>query len=246
VRLSPVGTAATTGLLHQHQMMIVIIEQLEEWRLAGKQKYSENTCHSATLSTTNPTWPDRGSNPGRRCVKPATNRLSYGAAASTFIKSQISNITYFWWHSFQPAMISFFTTLLVLAVVCCMINGRIPQYCQHVPTEYSFLQVPSWIQRQYTRVLRPEGRKLMHIQTTGHVGTIRGLVQRTNSGRIMLDLSTPTEILDRRLNWPHSRFVLSIRETMQNWHALIEAKCIPRQNRFTVWHDTETWGYTYQ
>jgi hypothetical protein len=25
-----------------------------------------------------PTWPDLGSNPGRRCVKPATNRLSYG------------------------------------------------------------------------------------------------------------------------------------------------------------------------
>jgi hypothetical protein len=34
----------------------------------------------ATLSTTNPTWPDPGSNPGRRGEKPATNRLSYGAA----------------------------------------------------------------------------------------------------------------------------------------------------------------------
>jgi hypothetical protein len=32
------------------------------------------------LSTTNPTWPDPGSNPGRRGGKPATNRLSYGAA----------------------------------------------------------------------------------------------------------------------------------------------------------------------
>jgi hypothetical protein len=35
---------------------------------------------SATLSTTNPIWPDPGSNPGRRGGKPATNRLSYGAA----------------------------------------------------------------------------------------------------------------------------------------------------------------------
>jgi hypothetical protein len=30
--------------------------------------------------TTNPTCPDPGSNPGRRGGKPATNRLSYGAA----------------------------------------------------------------------------------------------------------------------------------------------------------------------
>jgi hypothetical protein len=32
------------------------------------------------LSTTNPTWPDPGSNLSRRGGKPATNRLSYGAA----------------------------------------------------------------------------------------------------------------------------------------------------------------------
>jgi hypothetical protein len=32
------------------------------------------------MSTTNPTWPDTGSNPGRRDGKPATNSLSYGAA----------------------------------------------------------------------------------------------------------------------------------------------------------------------
>jgi hypothetical protein len=46
----------------------------------GKPKYSEKTCPSATLPTTNPTWSDPGSNPGRRGGKPATNRLSYGAA----------------------------------------------------------------------------------------------------------------------------------------------------------------------
>jgi hypothetical protein len=32
----------------------------------GKPKYSRKTCPDATLSTTNPTWPDPGSNPGRR------------------------------------------------------------------------------------------------------------------------------------------------------------------------------------
>jgi hypothetical protein len=49
-----------------------------EWQ--GKLKYSEKTCPDATLSTTNPTWPVPGLNPGRRGGKPATNRFSYGAA----------------------------------------------------------------------------------------------------------------------------------------------------------------------
>jgi hypothetical protein len=48
----------------------------------GNPKYSEKTCPGATLSTTNPTWPDPASNPGRRGGKPATNRLSYGVAVS--------------------------------------------------------------------------------------------------------------------------------------------------------------------
>jgi hypothetical protein len=52
----------------------------EDWQ--RKPKYSEKTRPRATLSTTNPTWPDPGSNAGRRCGKPATNRLSYGAAIS--------------------------------------------------------------------------------------------------------------------------------------------------------------------
>jgi hypothetical protein len=54
----------------------------EDWQ--GKPKYS-----SATLFTTNPTWADPGSNQGRRGEKPATNRLSYGAA-------RISNLDLIW------------------------------------------------------------------------------------------------------------------------------------------------------
>jgi hypothetical protein len=42
----------------------------------GKPKYSEKTCPITTFSTTNPTWPDPGLNPGRRRGKPATNRLN--------------------------------------------------------------------------------------------------------------------------------------------------------------------------
>jgi hypothetical protein len=54
----------------------------EDWQ--GKPKYSKKTCPSATLSTTNPTWADPGSNPGRRGGKPATNCLSYGAASPAY------------------------------------------------------------------------------------------------------------------------------------------------------------------
>jgi hypothetical protein len=50
----------------------------EDWQ--GKPKYSEKTCPSATLSTTNTIWLDSGLNPDRRGEKPATNRFSYGAA----------------------------------------------------------------------------------------------------------------------------------------------------------------------
>jgi hypothetical protein len=49
-----------------------------EWQ--EMPKYSEKTCPDATLSTTNPTWPDPGLNPGRRGGNPATNRFSYGSA----------------------------------------------------------------------------------------------------------------------------------------------------------------------
>jgi hypothetical protein len=37
-------------------------------------------CPSASLSTTNPTWTDPGSNPGLRGERPASNRLSHGTA----------------------------------------------------------------------------------------------------------------------------------------------------------------------
>jgi hypothetical protein len=46
-----------------------------------RQKYSEKTCPSAVLSTTDPKLCYLDSNPGRRGGKPATNRLSYDIAA---------------------------------------------------------------------------------------------------------------------------------------------------------------------
>jgi hypothetical protein len=48
----------------------------------GKPTIRRQTCPSATLSTTNVTWTDPGSNPGLRGERPATNRLSHGTALS--------------------------------------------------------------------------------------------------------------------------------------------------------------------
>jgi hypothetical protein len=64
--------------------MMVIVEQLVEWRLAGETDVLGENLPSTTLSTTNPTWPEPGSTPGRRGGKPALNRLSYGAAHEVF------------------------------------------------------------------------------------------------------------------------------------------------------------------
>jgi hypothetical protein len=44
------------------------------------------TCPSAILSTTNPTWTDPGLNPGLRGETPATNRLSHGTAMYPYIR----------------------------------------------------------------------------------------------------------------------------------------------------------------
>jgi hypothetical protein len=56
------GTEVTTGLLWSNWRNV--------WQ--GKLKYSEKTCISAYLSTTNPTWPDLGCH----VMKPVTNYLS--------------------------------------------------------------------------------------------------------------------------------------------------------------------------
>jgi hypothetical protein len=59
------------------------LEQLVEWIWQGKPKYSEETCAGATLSTTKSHMTTRSRTPDRSGGKPATNRLSYGAALLT-------------------------------------------------------------------------------------------------------------------------------------------------------------------
>jgi hypothetical protein len=47
-------------------------------KLTENRSTRGETSLSATLSTTNPTWTDPGSNSGLRGEKPATDRLSHG------------------------------------------------------------------------------------------------------------------------------------------------------------------------
>jgi hypothetical protein len=70
-------------------------------KLTGENRSTRGkTCPSATLSTTNPTWTDPGSNPGVRVGRPATNRLSHGTAGeevriTTLRNQSLKKITFF-------------------------------------------------------------------------------------------------------------------------------------------------------
>jgi hypothetical protein len=72
------------------------VEQSVEW-LTGKSKYSQKTCPSAILSTTNSTWPDTGLNTASRGRKPATNHQSYGTASAYVLENIISQ-QWLRWH----------------------------------------------------------------------------------------------------------------------------------------------------
>jgi hypothetical protein len=80
VGLSPLSTSATTWTIvpapDDRWCWMWSSRWNENWQ--GKPKYSENPAPRVTLFTTNPTWPDLGSDPGHRCGNSATNRLSYG------------------------------------------------------------------------------------------------------------------------------------------------------------------------
>jgi hypothetical protein len=66
----------------------MIVEKQMECRLAGDTEVlGENLLQRHFCPSQNPTWPDLGLNPGRRGGKPATNRLSYGAALSLRLPS---------------------------------------------------------------------------------------------------------------------------------------------------------------
>jgi hypothetical protein len=78
-----IGTAATPGLLCQPRVILkMIVEKQMECRLARETKVlGENLPQRHFCPSQNPTWPD----PGRRDGKPASNRLSYGAAITNLL-----------------------------------------------------------------------------------------------------------------------------------------------------------------
>jgi hypothetical protein len=77
-----IGTGATPGLLCQPRVIVkMFVEKQMECRLAGETEVlAENLPQRHFCPSQNATWPDQSLNPGRRGGKPATTRLSYGAA----------------------------------------------------------------------------------------------------------------------------------------------------------------------
>jgi hypothetical protein len=62
-------------------------------KLTGENRSTrEKTCPSSSLSTTNPTWIDPGSNLGLRGERPATNRLSHGTTLVPVYQQAMCNI----------------------------------------------------------------------------------------------------------------------------------------------------------
>jgi hypothetical protein len=87
VRLSPLGTSATVGLLYQPRM----IDDDDDYGAVGGMRIGRVNRSTRRKPAPMPLCPpqiphDLGSNPGRRSRKPATNRLSYGTAENLLLK----------------------------------------------------------------------------------------------------------------------------------------------------------------
>jgi hypothetical protein len=80
VRLSPLGTSATVGLLYQPRMIDDDDYGAVGGMRIGRENRSTRRKHAPVPLCTPQIPHDLGSNPGRRGGKPASNRLSYGTA----------------------------------------------------------------------------------------------------------------------------------------------------------------------
>jgi hypothetical protein len=109
----------------------------EDWQ--GKPKYSEKTCPSAILSTTNPTWRDPCANTGRRGGKPVTNRLSYGAA----LGGRFPNLRLFILPHISLWFLGSYVTVLKQKLNCLAICVIATKFCF---TGCSFVVLPSFEQ----------------------------------------------------------------------------------------------------
>jgi hypothetical protein len=75
--------------------MIWVWRATVEWYIDRENRRTRRqTCPSATLSATNPTWIDLGANPGLRGEKPATNDLSHGTTTVTLTRASTATIVF--------------------------------------------------------------------------------------------------------------------------------------------------------
>jgi hypothetical protein len=73
----------------------MIVEKQMESTLAGETEVLGESLHQRHFCLSqNPTWPDTVLTPGRRGGKPATNRLSYGAALVLKLVKPKDNFTF--------------------------------------------------------------------------------------------------------------------------------------------------------
>jgi hypothetical protein len=101
--------------------MRMLVEQLVEWRLAGETEVlGENLPQCHLVHHKNPHDQTRAWTPDRRDGKPATNRLSYGAAFDTYIPS-IRTIG-----SRMEVILRIFTSTVWKAIVLVLLKLRIP------------------------------------------------------------------------------------------------------------------------
>jgi hypothetical protein len=79
--LGPHGTSVTTGLLYLPRVIVMMMENLVESRLAGETEVRGGNLPQRHFVHHKSHLPEPGSNSGRGSGKPATNRLSSGAAS---------------------------------------------------------------------------------------------------------------------------------------------------------------------
>jgi hypothetical protein len=82
--------------------------------LAGETEVlGENLPQRHFCPSQNPTWPDPGLNPGRRCGKPVTNRLSYDAAYNSVKLDSVCE-RWIWNEVKRPSHELFYFTVTVI------------------------------------------------------------------------------------------------------------------------------------